>query len=68
MTDAGFAYMDGLSRLRDLRIANARITDSGMSFLKDLSELGSVILNNTPVTTGGMERFQRKFPQAKLGY
>jgi len=54
MTDDGLAYVEGLKRLKRLRLHNAPVTDTGLEHLKGLKSLELLDLSNTLITDAGL--------------
>ena len=60
VTDAGLAYLKGLTRLRTLVFHGSghRITDAGMEHLKGLTQLRKLDLSETLITDAGLEHLK----------
>ncbi len=54
VTDAGLAYVAGLTELRELCVSGRGITDAGLRHLKGLTELETLFLAETSVTDAGL--------------
>ena len=66
VTDAGLENLEGLSRLRKLRLCGANITDSGLESLHGLKQLQEVHLLCPQVTAGGVKQLQEALPNCKI--
>ena len=54
VTDDEMAHLQGLTRLRVLRLKSARVTDAGLAYLQGLTDLRELRLGNTHVTSAGL--------------
>lgn len=55
VTDAGLAYISGLTNLTKLDLAHTQITDAGLVHLRGLTNLDELSLINTRITDAGLE-------------
>ena len=53
-TDAGLAYLKGMTELEDLGLSTGKITDAGLAYLKNLPSLRHLQLNRTGITDVGL--------------
>ncbi len=54
VTDADFARLKGLARLRTLHFGNTKVTDAGLAHLSDLTELTSLEWGTNAITGPGL--------------
>jgi len=64
MTDAGLAYLQGLTNLKLLNISltDTRVTDAGLVHLKGLAGIERLTLTGTSVTDAGVSELQKSLP------
>ncbi|MBA7668614.1 hypothetical protein ES703_76728 [subsurface metagenome] len=64
--ESNLRYLEGLTKLIDLRIDSYKITDSALVYLEKIKTLERLELSNTKVTDEGVARLKKALPQCSI--
>ncbi len=66
VTNAELEHLKGLTQLRSLDLARAKVTDDGLEHLKGLTRLRQLHLKGTKVTDEGIKKLQEALPNCEI--
>jgi hypothetical protein len=68
VTDAELRYLEDLTELDWLCLADTTISDAGLEHIARISRLQWLTLTNTKVTPAGIEKLQQALPNCTIMY
>jgi hypothetical protein len=66
VTDAGLAYLQGLTQLQELGLWSTQVSDAGLVHLWGLTKLNSLYLGDTAVSDAGVAELQKALPNCNI--